>query len=191
MFNGARMITKSTLWSALTQAFRDPGESHSLIWAFMVNGLAAGFLVPARMRTIFLRGLGLGISSRALIKPRVIIRCRNLTVGPKTTVNYGCVFDNRGGVNLGSNVGIGVGVRFLTTDHDSSDPLRRAGAGFSKEITVEDGVYIGSGATVLAGVTICQGAVIAAGAVVTKDCQPHGLYAGVPARRIRELATRD
>jgi maltose O-acetyltransferase len=29
--------------------------------------------------------------------------------------------------------------------------------------------------------------VIAAGAVVTEDCAPDGLYAGVPARRIRDL----
>jgi len=29
--------------------------------------------------------------------------------------------------------------------------------------------------------------VIAAGAVVVHDCAPHGVYAGVPARRIRDL----
>lgn len=31
------------------------------------------------------------------------------------------------------------------------------------------------------------GCVIAAGAVVTRDAEPDGLYAGVPARRIRSL----
>ena len=30
-------------------------------------------------------------------------------------------------------------------------------------------------------------AAIAAGAVVNRDLEPHGLYAGVPARRIRDL----
>jgi acetyltransferase-like isoleucine patch superfamily enzyme len=29
--------------------------------------------------------------------------------------------------------------------------------------------------------------VVAAGAVVTGDCEPDGLYAGVPARRVRDL----
>ena len=37
------------------------------------------------------------------------------------------------------------------------------------------------------GVTIGEGCIVAAGAVVTKDCESHGLYAGVPARRIRDL----
>lgn len=182
------MVQKSKL-SVFTQMVKDPGERHSLLWAFAVNGLAAGFVVPARVRTLILRALGMRISTRALIRPRVIIRSSNITIGAKSTVNYNCVFDNRGGVTIGRNVGIGVGVHFLTTDHDSSDPLRRAGAGFSTEIVVEDGVYIGSGATILAGVRIHQGAVVAAGAVVTRDCQADGLYAGIPARRIRDLAT--
>jgi maltose O-acetyltransferase len=40
---------------------------------------------------------------------------------------------------------------------------------------------------VLPGVTVGDGCVIAAGAVVNADCQPDGLYAGVPARRVRDL----
>jgi acetyltransferase-like isoleucine patch superfamily enzyme len=40
---------------------------------------------------------------------------------------------------------------------------------------------------IMPGVSIERGVVIAAGAVVTRSCAAHGLYAGVPARRIREL----
>jgi maltose O-acetyltransferase len=36
-------------------------------------------------------------------------------------------------------------------------------------------------------VTVGDGCVIAAGAVVAKDCEPNGLYVGVPARRARDL----
>ena len=32
-----------------------------------------------------------------------------------------------------------------------------------------------------------EACVIAAGAVVTRDCAPHGLYRGIPARRVRDL----
>lgn len=52
---------------------------------------------------------------------------------------------------------------------------------------MEDGCWLGGNVTVLPGVTIGRGCVIAAGAVVTKSCDPNGLYAGVPARRIRDL----
>jgi Acetyltransferase (isoleucine patch superfamily) len=46
-------------------------------------------------------------------------------------------------------------------------------------------VWIGYGATVLQGVTIHDGAIIAAGSVVTKDVEPYSIYAGNPARKIR------
>ena len=185
-----RTSKSNRVFSVFAQLIRDPGEPHSHMWGFMANSMAASFLMPARVRTLLLRALGVNISARALVRPRVIIRCSNLSVGPSTTVNYHCVFDNRGGVDIGSRVGIGIGVMFLTTDHDSGDPNCRAGSGISKAITVEDGAYIGSGATVLSGVTIGRGVVVAAGSVVTRDCEADGLYAGITARRIRELATR-
>jgi maltose O-acetyltransferase len=37
------------------------------------------------------------------------------------------------------------------------------------------------------GVTIGDGCTIASGAVVTRDCEPDGMYAGVPARRVKDL----
>ncbi|CAI1749053.1 acyltransferase [Serratia proteamaculans] len=52
---------------------------------------------------------------------------------------------------------------------------------------IGDHVSIGSGATVLS-VNICSGAVIGAGAVVTKNITRKGIYAGNPARLLRELA---
>ena len=58
--------------------------------------------------------------------------------------------------------------------------------GLSKgDITVDDDVWIGFGATILSGVHIGQGAVIAAGAVVTKDVPPYAIVGGVPAKVIR------
>ena len=47
-------------------------------------------------------------------------------------------------------------------------------------------VSIGTNATILP-VTIVDGTVIGAGAVVTRDIQTPGVYAGNPARLIREL----
>jgi acetyltransferase-like isoleucine patch superfamily enzyme len=38
---------------------------------------------------------------------------------------------------------------------------------------------------IMPGVTIGAGVVVAAGAVVTKDCEAGGLYAGIPAKRLR------
>jgi len=46
-------------------------------------------------------------------------------------------------------------------------------------------VLIGSGATVLPGVELGDDLVIGAGAVVREHLEPAGVYAGVPARRVR------
>lgn len=54
-------------------------------------------------------------------------------------------------------------------------------------ITIEDNVWIGANVTILPGVTIGTHSVIGAGSVVTKDVDPFCIYAGVPAKKIRNL----
>jgi virginiamycin A acetyltransferase len=52
-------------------------------------------------------------------------------------------------------------------------------------VSIGNDVWLGEGVRVLRGVTIGDGAVAAAGAVVTKDVEPYGIVAGVPARPVR------
>ena len=53
------------------------------------------------------------------------------------------------------------------------------------DITVDNDVWIGYGATIMSGVHIGQGAIVAAGAVVTKDVPPYAIVGGVPAKVIK------
>lgn len=153
----------------------------------LLNSFGASALLPSRARTILLRLCGVRVNLRSRVSPGLILRTNKLELGRRTTLNYRCVIDNRAPVSIGDSVGIGVGVQLITSTHDYSDPKCRAGAGAILPIVIGNGVWIGSGAVVLAGVTIGEGAVIAAGSVVTRDCAPHGLYGGTPARRIKEL----
>jgi maltose O-acetyltransferase len=57
----------------------------------------------------------------------------------------------------------------------------------NKPVTVGDGCWLGACCIILPGVAIASGCIIAAGAVVSKSTEENGLYAGVPARRIRSL----
>lgn len=45
--------------------------------------------------------------------------------------------------------------------------------------------WIGRNVVVMSGVTIGDGVVVGAGSVVTKDLEPYGIYAGVPAKLIK------
>jgi len=54
-------------------------------------------------------------------------------------------------------------------------------------IYIKKGAMIGSKCLLLAGTTIGEGAVVGAGAIVSKNCVPHGVYIGIPAKLIRML----
>lgn len=158
------------------------------LFGVAVNTLAASWACPAALRVLVYRALGLDVSLGARVEAHVVVRARALSVGRASTVNHSCVFDNRAEVRIGERCGIGIGVRFVTSDHDLSDPACRAGAGSLRPISIGDGAWIGSGATVLAGVRVGAGAVVAAGSLVRADVAPHTLVGGVPARALRDLA---
>lgn len=107
-------------------------------------------------------------------------------VGARTQFNRNAVADGRGGMTIGEDVLIGPGAQLISYQHRFADPevpINRQGLSLA-EITVEDDVWIGAGATVLAGVRIGRGSIVGAGAVVTKSCPPFSILGGVPARII-------
>lgn len=91
-------------------------------------------------------------------------------------------------ITIGENVFIANDCVITTCSHEIGTSDKRAGTCTYNPVIIEDGVWIGANSTILPGVTIGKGTIIAAGAVVTRDCLPNCLYAGVPAKKIRELA---
>ena len=58
-----------------------------------------------------------------------------------------------------------------------------------EDIFVEDNVWIGANVTIMPGVTIGRCSVIGAGSIVFNNVEPYSVYAGVPAKKIRDLRT--
>jgi len=143
-------------------------------------------LVPRTARWAILRACGLKLDTRA-ISAGTTFTGPDVTVGRRSYINRGCLFDAMAPITIGDGVAVGMDVLFATSTHRLGPAARRAGELTSAPIRVEDGVWIGARAVLLPGVTVGSGCVIAAGAVVTADCEPNGLYGGVPARRIRDL----
>jgi maltose O-acetyltransferase len=149
-----------------------------------VLALSSWVLWPPKVRWLILRACGLDVTWN--IRESCHFGGRHVAIGRGTYVNRGCVFD--GYVRIGKRCAIGMEAAFISSTHEHGDHTSRAGALKFDPITVGDGCWIGSRATILPGVTIGDGVVVAAGAVVREDCRPDTLYAGVPARAIRELS---
>ena len=60
------------------------------------------------------------------------------------------------------------------------------GATDIQKVKIGKDVWIGANAIVLKGITIGNGAILGAGSVVTKDIPPYEIWAGVPAKFIKE-----
>jgi len=152
----------------------------------VVNGIAAWAIVPARIRKRLYR-MG-GIDARThFLSPRCFFSGNRVRIGERSFVNGGCFFENHGEILLGRGVSLGMEVMLCASTHEPGGPDQRAGKPVGLPIRIEDGCWIGTRAVILPGVTVGAGCVVAAGAVVNRDCEPNGLYAGVPAKRIKDL----
>ena len=104
------------------------------------------------------------IGKRCKIQSHTFI-CELVTIGNDCFISHGCMFVND----------------LFSTGMPSGGKKE-----LWKPTSIGNNVSIGTNATILP-VRITDGVVIGAGSVVTKDISKQGIYAGNPARRIREL----
>jgi UDP-3-O-[3-hydroxymyristoyl] glucosamine N-acyltransferase len=86
-------------------------------------------------------------------------------------------------VSIGEDCFVGHGVMFVNDRFSVGGPARGR-TELWESTMIGDRVSIGSNATILP-VNICSDVLVGAGAVVTKSINQSGVYAGVPARRVR------
>jgi len=154
----------------------------------VINTIAASHLTPAAIRYRLLRAYGVKIDRSVVLRTGFYLDGPNLEIAAGTFVNVGCYFDGSAPIRIGAECDIAAEVMFCTSTHALGPRARRAGQPAVAGIVVGDGCWIGTRATLLPGVTVAAGCIVAAGAVVTRDTRPNGLYGGVPAVLLRDLA---
>jgi acetyltransferase-like isoleucine patch superfamily enzyme len=115
-----------------------------------------------------------------------------IEIGSYSSINSGVIFGTTGKIIIGNYVMIADNVSFRNADHafgDTEIPMLLQGE-FSKNIIVEDDVWIGANVVILKGVRIGTGAIIGANAVVTQDVPSFKIYGGVPAKEIGDRKTK-
>jgi acetyltransferase-like isoleucine patch superfamily enzyme len=112
-------------------------------------------------------------------------------IGRDSQIECDCIIGKY--VILGNKVGIvgrydhfyqqtGIPVRLASQIRDKDYSWK----GVDSITEIGDDVWIGYGSTIMGGVKIGTGSIIAAASVVTKDVEPYSIYAGCPAKKIKD-----
>lgn len=154
----------------------------------IINNLS--LILPMQCRLLVYKSMGFKIGKKVRINSNVFFSTSNIEIGDNSFMNRFCqVHDGLmcGHLKIGKNVFISFNVTFVLVSHEIGTSIQRAGKRVSGDITIGDGTWIGANVTILPNVTIGNGCIIASGSLVNKNCKDNCLYAGVPAKLIREL----
>lgn len=95
---------------------------------------------------------------------------------------------------LGEHSGLGVNSNVYDTDFHAIDPISRMNQSslsdpsiISAPVIIGNHVWVAANCLILKGVKISDNAVVGAGSVVTKDIPTNTIWAGNPARKIKDI----
>ena len=100
----------------------------------------------------------------------------NVSIGRNSKIDFS------GGITLKKGVMLSENVVIQTHDH-GFDPRSKP---IGKPLLIEENVWIGLNTSVLYNVNlISENSIIAAGSLVTKKVEPNSIYAGIPAKFLK------
>lgn len=111
----------------------------------------------------------------------------DLVAGTYTYLGPNCIIYPK--VKIGDYTLIANDVQIIGDDHNYKKPgvpIIFSGREPLRSTEIGRDVWIGAGVKILTGVRIGDGSIIAMGSIVTKDVEPFSIYAGIPARKIKD-----
>lgn len=140
-------------------------------------------LLKRNFRSFKLRIKGAQISNQAEVgEVKITGKKKLLSIGKQTFIGK-ARFAMSKKLQIGNYVCINDEVVIVTGGHDAFDPKwssKRA------PVTIEDYVWVGTGAMILAGVHLGRGSVVGARAVVSKSVLPGEIVVGNPAQTLNK-----
>jgi acetyltransferase-like isoleucine patch superfamily enzyme len=131
----------------------------------------------------------IGVANRCTI---FVDKNAELTIGDNLGISQSALICHTS-IKIGNHVNIGGGVCIYDTDFHSLDPQVRVNPisdnanKVKMPVIIEDHVFIGAHSLILKGVTIGENSIIGAGSVLTKSVPANQIWAGNPAKFIRQI----
>lgn len=139
----------------------------------------------------------ISIGNNTIILPelRMQVFPENSGLKSEITIGNNCLFGQRccilagGNITIGDDVLVANGVSIISENH-GMDPCDKNGYGnqplLSKDIVIENGVWLGDGVKIMPGVKIGEKCIIGAGAIVTKNIPQYSIAVGIPAKVVKK-----
>jgi len=133
------------------------------------------------------------IGSKCIIEDNVVFKIPKpfntdnyIEIGDRVFIGMSCQFNCNTRIKIGDDSMVASNTTFVDTGHETNPGFKiNEQALIVGEIIIGKDVWIGTGCKVLKGVTIGNGSIVGAGSVVNKPIPDYQIWAGVPARFIR------
>jgi acetyltransferase-like isoleucine patch superfamily enzyme len=110
----------------------------------------------------------------------------HIKIGSRVFIGQSCEFNCAAKIFIGDDSKVASNTTFVDLGHEIAPNITiNKQAIISSDIVVCEDVWIGTRCIILKGVTIGKGSVIGAGSLVNKSVPEYQIWAGVPARFIR------
>jgi acetyltransferase-like isoleucine patch superfamily enzyme len=106
----------------------------------------------------------------------------NLQVGNDVVIHRHVLLDDRGGIEIGDGASVSDFANVYSHSHNIVDGR----IVYTPRTVIGRGARITYHATILAGTHVADDSMVGAGSMLTKSTEPHWIYVGVPARRVKE-----
>lgn len=171
-----------------------PGNEHRPRWWVrnflnpFIHSWGKGCIVRSRTRMDILPFNSFSLGAKSVIEDFATINngVGNVYIGDGTTIGMGNVII--GPINIGNNVILAQNIVASGLNHGYEDVTIPVVAQkvTTKQIIIEDDVWIGANSVITAGVTIGKHSVIGGGSVVTKNIPPFSVAVGNPAKIVKQ-----
>jgi acetyltransferase-like isoleucine patch superfamily enzyme len=167
-------------------------ESHELR-SFGFKSVGENVRIARSSLIVGLGNISLGSNVRIDSGVTIIANKGYLALGSFIHVGGGCHISCAGGVSMGDFSGLSQGVRIYSVTDDYSGqsltnptvPAKYTNVRLG-EVLIGRHVIVGAGSVILPGVHISEGVSIGALSLVSRSLGEWGIYAGCPARKIKE-----